>query len=102
MFTGALGRPEIFEATYQGNAEIVKALLDAHADPNPQDALGENALPRALGRPAILEATYQGNAEIVKELLDAHADTNPQNTLGETALPRNITPLHANYNHKVI
>ncbi|KFM75041.1 putative ankyrin repeat protein, partial [Stegodyphus mimosarum] len=42
------GRPAILEATYYGHVNIVKVLLEANADSNAQNMLGETALHNAF------------------------------------------------------
>ncbi|CAL1285747.1 unnamed protein product [Larinioides sclopetarius] len=75
------GRPAIFEATYQGDAEIVKVLLDAHADTNAQNTLGETALHNAFH-----PKTF--SKDIVTLLLEHDADVNIREKMN------GYTPMH--------
>ena len=64
------------EASF-GYHEIIKELLNHHADVNLKDCAGETAL---------MKASFSGHYKIVKELLSHHADTNIQRNDGFTAL----------------
>ncbi len=72
------GTTMLHTAADRGHNEIVKALLDAGADPNFQNRSGDTALHEA--------SKHHGNKEIVKALLDKGADPNLQNRSGNTAL----------------
>jgi ankyrin repeat protein len=61
------------------HADVVRMLLDAHADVNAQGGYYGNALQAAA---------FGGNTEVVRMLLDAHADVNAQGG-------RYGSPLHA-------
>ena len=91
------------------NYEIVKELLNHHADVNTQDEKGDTALMCAIeyqkyeiviellnhhanvnvqdekGNTALIRAIECQNYDIVIELLNHHADVNAQNEKGETA-----------------
>jgi ankyrin repeat protein len=69
--------PALIWAASQNHYQIVKMLLDAHADPNQQDHLGLTAL---------MEAARSGHTQIVQILLDAHANPDLQSKKGYTAL----------------
>ncbi|MBI5116614.1 ankyrin repeat domain-containing protein [Candidatus Poribacteria bacterium] len=58
--------------------EVVRALLDAGADPNAKDQHGVSVL--------MIAAFHQGRTEVVQALLDAGADTNVKDEHGDTAL----------------
>ena len=66
-------------AVIDGNAEMVKVLLEAGADPNARDGDSETPLHHAA---------RSGNAEIVRLLLDAGADPDVKNKWG--IAPRDI------------
>ncbi|MBA3014837.1 MAG: ankyrin repeat domain-containing protein [Proteobacteria bacterium] len=65
-------------AAGEGNAELVKELLDKGAD--------VNAKTDTLGRTAMIIAARYGQSEVVDILLRAGADVNVQTTMGCTAL----------------
>jgi len=73
------GETPLIRASFHAinNAQLVKMLLDAGADPDIQDELGQTAL---------MKAGYTGNIEIVKRLLNAGADPNIQDENGSTVL----------------
>lgn len=71
------GSTALLHAVYQGDVELVTALLDAGADPRHMNEYG------AL---AISEAAMQGNVAILRLLLEHGADANQANPEGETAL----------------
>lgn len=64
-------------ATYLGNLEATKILMDAGADPNQPDANGNTAL---------MGVIYKGHEEIIRLLLDRGADPNIRGMNGMTAL----------------
>ncbi|KAJ5110886.1 hypothetical protein N7532_001421 [Penicillium argentinense] len=87
-------------AALRGYAEVVRILLDAHADVNAQGGKYGNALQAAA---------YRGSTEVVWMLLDAHADVNAQGgyfgnalqaaALGEsTKVVRILIDAHADVN----
>lgn len=69
-------------ATQEGHAQIVKALLDAGADPDVNCTGGGTALIAAAGKP--------GRTEIVQMLLDADADLFSARLRGRSALEWSI------------
>lgn len=71
------GSSALLYAAYQGDAELVKALLDKGANPNLRNEYGAFALS---------EAVQQGSQPIVDMLLSHKADANLGNVEGETAL----------------
>ncbi|MES2604558.1 MAG: ankyrin repeat domain-containing protein [Pseudomonadota bacterium] len=71
------GSSALLYAAYQGDVELVKALLDKGADPNLRNEYG--AFP-------LSEAVQAGNQEIIDLLLAHKADPNLGNLEGETAL----------------
>jgi ankyrin repeat protein len=71
------GVPPLAQACTNGNAAMVKLLLEAGADANTTMKGGETAL---------LLATRSGNAEAVKALLAVGANPNARERLGQTAL----------------
>jgi len=73
------GETPLIRASFHAinNAQLVKMLLEAEADPDIQDELGQTAL---------MKAGYTGNIEIVKRLLNAGADPNIQDENGSTVL----------------
>lgn len=97
-------------ASYNGNIEIVRALLAAGADINGYDEYGETSLFKAaevgrmsitkellengadvnartdLGMTVLMRAALSGYVEITEALLDAGADVNTKNIDGETAI----------------
>ncbi|KAJ5111182.1 hypothetical protein N7532_001717 [Penicillium argentinense] len=87
-------------AVLRGYAEVVRMLLDSHADVNAQGGEYGNALQTAA---------FGGNTEVVRMLLDAHADVNAQggrygNALqaaafvGNTEVVRILLDAHADVN----
>ncbi|XP_054717702.1 putative ankyrin repeat protein RF_0381 [Uloborus diversus] len=75
------GRPALLEATYQGNVDMVEILLNADADPNIQNMLGETALHNAFH-----PKTF--SKELVVLLLEHGADVNVREKLN------GYTPVH--------
>lgn len=75
------GRPGILEATYNGNLQIVRLLLDAGANPNAQNTLGETAMHNAFH-----PKTF--SKEICDLLMEHGANVNIRETLN------GYTPLH--------
>lgn len=74
------GRPAIIEATYHGYINTVRVLLQANANPNVQNMLGESALHNAFH-----PKTF--SKELVSLLLDHGADVNMREKLnGYTAV----------------
>ena len=71
------GKTALMEASLRGYADVVKALLDIHADVNARDDYGETALMFAAGK---------GHAAIVGLLLTAGADVSARTPKGTTAL----------------
>lgn len=71
------GSTALLYAAYQGDVELVKALLDKGANPNLRNEYG--AFP-------LSEAAQADNLEIVELLLEHDADPNIGNLEGETAL----------------
>ena len=71
------GSSALLYAAYQGDAELVKALLDKGANPNLRNEYGAFALS---------EAVQQGSQPIVDMLLSHNADANLGNVESETAL----------------
>ncbi|HJM68965.1 MAG TPA: ankyrin repeat domain-containing protein [Candidatus Babeliales bacterium] len=64
-------------ASLQGYIDIANVLVEAKADLDAQNDLGETAL---------ISAVKRGHLDIVNVLIKAKADLNAQNDLGETAL----------------
>ena len=110
MAAGASNAVEAMtEAATEGNAEMVKRLIDAGADVE-SEMYGVTALIRAATRgyedvakvlvdaganvdvkaeydtTALMSAAYSGHADVVKVLIDAGADVNAKNSDGVTAL----------------
>ncbi|MFQ5639980.1 MAG: ankyrin repeat domain-containing protein [bacterium] len=95
-----------------GNADIVKALIEAGADVNAKDEIGGTALSAAvmakppridiikilinagadpdiglfLDQPFLVWASMVGNVDVIKALIDAGADVNVRNKKGATPL----------------
>jgi ankyrin repeat protein len=69
--------PSLIKATYAGNVEAIKRLLEKGADINQRDASGDTSL--------ILAARF-GKLGVVKILLEKGADINATNRRGDTAL----------------
>jgi ankyrin repeat protein len=67
----------LFQAINAGNVDAMRAALDAGADPNAEDGLGETRL---------MVAARHRDAEMVRLLLDRGADVNARNIGGSTAL----------------
>lgn len=72
-----LNKQLINKVKYRNNTKKLTKLLDAGADVNAENPIGETAL---------MIAVQCGNTEAVKLLLDAGADPNIQDELGLTAL----------------
>lgn len=70
------GTPPLTLATYLGNLETGKWLVEAGADLEAKDAAGT----------ALMGVCFKGNTEIAKYLIDAGADVNATNEQGTTAL----------------
>lgn len=70
------GTPPLTLATYLGNLEVGKWLIEAGADLEAKDAAGT----------ALMGVSFKGNTEIVKYLIDAGADVNATNEQGTSAL----------------
>jgi ankyrin repeat protein len=70
-------RPMIAWAAQSGSVEIVQALIEAKADMNAVDGIGQTALMRAVD---------MDQANVVEALIKAKADTNIQAPDGKTAL----------------
>jgi len=70
------GDTALHYAAQQGNAEIVKLLIEKNANVNVEEE----------GQRALMIAAHGGHSEIVKILLNANADVDVQNWLGSTAL----------------
>jgi len=69
---------QLIEAAQNGQADKVEALLEAGADANAKDNVGETALMRAA---------RTGDSDTVQALLDAGADVNAkEERAGETVL----------------
>jgi ankyrin repeat protein len=68
--------PPIINAADYDHADVVRALLLAHADPNLADSAGNTA---------IMKAAENGHAEVVRAL-SGHADANLADAEGNTAL----------------
>ncbi len=76
--SNTFGTSAIAEASIVGSAPLIKALLDAGADPNFRTTDGETPL---------MEAARSGHVEAARILLDAGADVNAKEGWGEqTAL----------------
>ena len=71
------GKTSLMEASIRGFIDVVKALLDAHADVNARDDYGETALMFAAGK---------GHAEVVGLLLKAGAAVSAHTRTGTTPL----------------
>lgn len=71
------GMTPLMIAVWHQRAELVRRLLQLHADPNHQDKDGDTALHGAA---------WLGNAKITRMLLDAGVNPNVRNKLGGTAL----------------
>ncbi len=67
----------IFQASLEGNVQIVQSALNNGFDPNTVD---ENK------RTVLMLAAFNGNTEIVKLLIDKGADVNSTDEIGRTAL----------------
>lgn len=73
-----LGETALIKASYEGETQDVKLLLDAGANPN----IGNN-----FGETALMRASVKGHVEIIKLLLDAGAEVNArENRFRNTAL----------------
>jgi len=64
-----LSETALIHATWEGNVEIVEALITANASLNIRERFGETAL---------VKAAYRGWVEICQMLIDAGADVNAQ------------------------
>ena len=67
----------LHNASKSGNFEVVNVLLDANADPNFCDILGNSPL---------MKASKMGHVQIVRKLLQKDADVNKEDIGGWTAL----------------
>jgi ankyrin repeat protein len=72
-----LSEMTIHEASYNGQAEQVKKLLDNGSDPDSTDQ---------EGRTALMYASFSGYADIIKILIEKDADVNLCDNYGRTAL----------------
>ena len=77
VLVGCGGKVDIWEAAYDGNMEAVKHHLDAGADVNVKDVVGETPLH---------VAALMNNAEVAELLIDEGADVNMKNEGGDTPL----------------
>ena len=76
---------EIVQASCEGHIDIVKLLMENHADINIKDEAGYTAL---------IGACERGYADIVKFLMENNADVNCRNEGGQNALLSSIQGSH--------
>lgn len=75
---GSSGTTALNEAVIRGNSTIIQLLINAHADVNKLDRIGESALHTLL--------TFGGDPNSLKLLLDAKGDLHQKNRDGQTPL----------------
>ena len=91
-YKGKDGATPLLWAAAAGNHELVRLLLDADANCNDQDSLGQTALMLAVLGPSIKDKGYRTDSaaldaqHTVQVLLAYKADVRIKNTKGETAL----------------
>jgi len=76
-----LGQTALHRAAVQGHAEVVRLLLEHHANFDTRDQFGETAL---------YMATKGGHETVVQLLVECQADVNKQNKAGWTVLRRAV------------
>lgn len=115
--TDNLGQTALMRASYRGQEEVVKFLLEKNANPNLQDEHGwaaimcgyekvvEQILKQKIeidlrdksGATAVMRAAaFYGSEAVLKLLLDQKANPNLQDENGETALMRACEGVHQN------
>ena len=95
---GFEGRTPLYYASAEGNADIVRLILDAGADPNLRMEVlipGSGGFYQDRGETALMAAARHGRADAVRALLDAGADPRLTDWIGDDALVMAVENGHA-------